>query len=74
MTEYIIIVALIAIAAIAIISTFGQNLRALFAASAGVLGGDTNATLSGYGSEGSNTKAGARNLANFGNNTPEGLP
>ncbi len=39
MTEYIIIVALIAIAAIVVITIFSQNLRALFAASANELAG-----------------------------------
>jgi pilus assembly protein Flp/PilA len=39
MTEYIIIVALIAIAAIAVITVFSQNIRALFAASANELAG-----------------------------------
>jgi pilus assembly protein Flp/PilA len=43
MTEYIIIVALIAIAAIGIITIFGENIRALFATSANALGGDINA-------------------------------
>jgi len=67
MTESIIIVALLAIAAIGMITIFGQNLRALFASSAGVLGGDTNATLTGYGSTGSRYKAGSRTLSDFGN-------
>ncbi len=49
MTEYIIIVALIAIAAIGIITVFGQNLRALFAASSNALGGQTNQTTSAAG-------------------------
>ncbi len=39
MTEYIIIVALIAIAAIGIITIFGENIRALFAVSADALAG-----------------------------------
>ena len=42
MTEYIIIVALIAIAAIGIITIFGQNIRALFSASAAALAGETD--------------------------------
>ena len=40
MTEYIIIVALIAIAAIGVITIFGNNLRNLFAASANALAGN----------------------------------
>ncbi|MBW1808192.1 MAG: hypothetical protein JRJ87_08360 [Deltaproteobacteria bacterium] len=43
MTEYIIIVALIAIAAIGVISLFGDNIRALFATSANALGGNEDA-------------------------------
>lgn len=40
MTEYIIIVALIAIAAIGVVGLFGDNIRALFGASADALQGD----------------------------------
>jgi pilus assembly protein Flp/PilA len=40
MTEYIIIVALIAIAAIGVVSLFGDNIRALFATSANALAGE----------------------------------
>lgn len=39
MTEYIIIVALIAIAAIGVVSLFGDNIRKLFATSANALAG-----------------------------------
>jgi Flp pilus assembly pilin Flp len=39
MTEYIIIVALIAIAAIGVVTLFGQNIRAMFAASTDALTG-----------------------------------
>ncbi len=41
MTEYIIIVALIAIAAIGVITLFGDNIRALFGQSANALAGET---------------------------------
>ena len=44
MTEYIIIVALIAIAAIGVITLFGNNIRRLFGASADALAGGTNVT------------------------------
>jgi Flp pilus assembly pilin Flp len=44
MTEYIIIVALIAIAAIGVITLFGDNIRRLFGQSADALGGDTAIT------------------------------
>ncbi|RKG97398.1 hypothetical protein D7Y13_39240 [Corallococcus praedator] len=40
MTEYIIIVALIAIAAIGVITLFGDNIRKLFGASAAALAGN----------------------------------
>jgi Flp pilus assembly pilin Flp len=43
MTEYIIIVALIAIAAIGVVSLFGDNIRRLFATSANALAGNENA-------------------------------
>ena len=39
MTEYIIIVALIAIGAIAVVTLFGNNIRALFGTSANALAG-----------------------------------
>lgn len=42
MTEYIIIVALIAIAAIGVITLFGDDIRKLFGASANALAGETN--------------------------------
>lgn len=41
MTEYIIIVALIAIAAIGVITLFGDNIKALFGVSADALAGET---------------------------------
>ncbi len=44
MTEYIIIVALIAIAAIGVITLFGNNIRRLFGASADALAGTTEVT------------------------------
>jgi Flp pilus assembly pilin Flp len=44
MTEYIIIVALIAIAAIGVITLFGDNIRALFGQSANALAGETTVT------------------------------
>lgn len=42
MTEYIIIVALIAIAAIGVITLFGDNIKALFGMSADALAGDVS--------------------------------
>ncbi|MDA3863254.1 MAG: hypothetical protein PF689_05225 [Deltaproteobacteria bacterium] len=44
MTEYIIIVALIAIAAIGVVTLFGDNIRKLFGSSANALAGNTDVT------------------------------
>ncbi len=51
MTEYIIIVALIAIATIAVVTIFGTNIRALFGASANALQGTSTDTTELGGSE-----------------------
>lgn len=45
MTEYIIIVALIAIFAIGTITLFGDNIKALFAAASDVLAGEQTVTV-----------------------------
>ncbi|WP_224245606.1 Flp family type IVb pilin [Hyalangium gracile] len=47
MTEYIIIVSLIAIASIGVITLFGDNIRKLFGASAAALAGNANVTNEG---------------------------
>lgn len=65
MTEYIIIVALIAIAAIGVITLFGDNLRQLFASSAEALAG--NDTVANNGSTASQSTV-KKNLSNFGTN------
>lgn len=66
MTEYIIIVALIAIAAIGVITVFGQNIRALFAVSANALGGNTSQGTAAAGGAGANFAAAKkRTLGNF---------
>ena len=44
MTEYIIIVALIAVAAIGVVTLFGDNIRDLFGASAQALSGNESAS------------------------------
>jgi Flp pilus assembly pilin Flp len=61
-TEYIIIVALIAIAAIGIITLFGDNIRNLFGASADSLGGDDDIA-----NRGTQSNAGLtdKNMSNF---------
>jgi Flp pilus assembly pilin Flp len=72
MTEYIIIVALIAIAAIGVISIFGQNIRALFATSANALAGNTSQTTTAAGATNTTySKGGKRTLGDF-NDTNNG--
>ena len=67
MTEYIIITALIAVAAIGVISLFWDNLRKLFGASAQALAGKQDVTSSGdqQRREGLEKKS----LSNFGKNS-----
>jgi pilus assembly protein Flp/PilA len=65
MTEYIIIVALIAIATIAVVTLFGDNLRQLFGASANALAGNTSNANTGKNATGATN---SRNVANFGQN------
>ncbi|MGC4115628.1 MAG: hypothetical protein QM765_13695 [Myxococcales bacterium] len=70
MTEYIIIVALIAIAAIAVITLYGQQLRALFAASANAMGGqEMNANAAAAGGGYKRSAAERKGVANFGTNS-----
>ena len=64
MTEYIIIVALIAIAAIGVVSLFGDNIRALFATSANALAANESATAETE--EADDKMYGHRDLKNFG--------
>lgn len=63
MTEYIIVVALIAIAAIGVITVFGDNIRQLFGASANALGGSTAASTN---LRNANTQMGNKKLTDFG--------
>ncbi len=63
MTEYIIIVALIAIAAIGVVTVFGDNIRKIFGTSANALNGQTAATT---GTQGAGMTADKRNITNFG--------
>jgi pilus assembly protein Flp/PilA len=62
MTEYIIIVALIAIGAIFVVTVFGDNIRALFGTAANSLAGQP-ATIEGTPVDESATK---KDLKNFG--------
>ncbi|AGC46888.1 MULTISPECIES: hypothetical protein [Myxococcus] len=65
MTEYIIIVALIAIAAIGVVTLFGDNIRKLFGASAAALAGNSNVQNDG---ESSNARLNKKTMKNFGEN------
>jgi Flp pilus assembly pilin Flp len=65
MTEYIIVVALIAIAAIGIITLFGNNIRRLFGASAEALAGAETVENTGQTAE---RQLQEKNLASFGEN------
>ncbi|MFL5322160.1 MAG: hypothetical protein ACJ790_21060 [Myxococcaceae bacterium] len=65
MTEYIIIVALIAIAAIGVITLFGDNIRRLFGSSADALGGDT--AISNPNTTSSSAVTKKKGLKDFGN-------
>jgi len=68
MTEYIIIVALIAIAAIGVITLFGNNIRRLFGASADALAGNTSVTS---GAKTASDALKAKDLKTFGQNNAE---
>jgi len=64
MTEYIIIVALIAIAAIGVVTVFGQDIRQLFGATTDSLSGNTSVQSK---AKSGKTQADAKkNLKNFG--------
>ncbi len=63
MTEYIIIVALIAIAAIGVVTIFGDNIRDLFAGATNALAGEKKVTVGTEKASKEHTKT--RNLKNF---------
>ncbi|MBI2893268.1 MAG: hypothetical protein HYY06_06920 [Deltaproteobacteria bacterium] len=63
MTEYIIIVALIAIAAIGVVTIFGDNIRDLFAGATNALSGETAVKVDSEKARTSHTKS--RTLKNF---------
>jgi Flp pilus assembly pilin Flp len=65
MTEYIIIVALVAIGAIFVVTVFGDNIRALFGASANALTGDTGTTPEQLGGKTVSEEDLKKNLSNF---------
>ena len=64
MTEYIIIVALIAIAAVGVVTLFGNNIRKMFGASANVLAGKET----GNDRKTSNTTLNSKKIGNFDQN------
>jgi pilus assembly protein Flp/PilA len=66
MTEYIIIVALIAIAAIGVVSLFGDNIRRLFGSSANALTGDES--VENKSKEAKDSVIGHKGLKKFGDN------
>lgn len=63
MTEYIIIVALIAIAAIGVVTLFGDNIRKLFGSSANALAGETDVETEALEAKGKHTDT--KTLDNF---------
>jgi pilus assembly protein Flp/PilA len=65
MTEYIIIVALIAIAAIGVITLFGDNIRHLFSASADALAGETSVTPDSVANSGKGKNISKKGLKDF---------
>ncbi len=65
MTEYIIIVALIAIAAIGVVTRFGDNIKALFGAAATALAGQDNVTPN---TKASNAALEKKTIKTFGQN------
>lgn len=67
-TEYIIVVALVAIAAIAVVTMYGQNLRALWASSSNALGGAQEGSAIKGGALSTWNKVKRKNLQNFGQN------
>ncbi len=64
MTEYIIIVALIAIAAIGVVTIFGDNIRDLFAGATNALSGETAVKVDSEKARSSHTKT--KTLSSFG--------
>ena len=69
MTEYIIVVALIAIGTIGVITLFGDNIRALFGASADALAGNQSPNNNAKQTSQSNALQQQKTLQNFGQNS-----
>lgn len=66
LTEYIIVVALVAIAAIGVVTVFGDNVRRIIGTSADALAGSS---ASGTGAKDSGTAARHRNIKDFAKET-----
>jgi len=66
MTEYIIIVALIAISCIAVVTIFGDNIRKIFGASVNALANSATASTGAASAQNSSTH---RNIVNFAEQT-----
>ncbi|MBI5542869.1 MAG: Flp family type IVb pilin [Deltaproteobacteria bacterium] len=71
-TEYIVIVALLAIATIAVVTMYSQNLRALFASSGDSLGGREEGSARKGGSLSTWNKVKRKGVKNFGSNAHYG--
>ena len=67
MTEYIIMVALIAIAAIGIYTIFGQQIRAVISSMGGQLSGDTASETADYSGDLSGQEGKEVTMGDFGN-------
>lgn len=67
LTEYIVVVALVAVAAIGVVSVFGKDIRELFAAATGSMAGETSTSNK---AKRANVKE--KGLSNFGNTTKSG--
>ena len=67
MTEYIIIVALIAIAAISIFTLFGKQIRSVVSSTGGQLAGDTGSETESYQDELTDQAKKDVNLGDYGN-------
>ncbi|HEY3451091.1 MAG TPA: VWA domain-containing protein [Myxococcales bacterium] len=70
LTQLFVVLGLVVVVAFAVITVFGQNLRALFSASSQALGGDeANANVSNAGSAGVSFSSKRKAIQNFGSNS-----
>lgn len=66
LSEYLIIVALVAVAAIGVVTVFGKDIRELFATTTGALAGEKSTN-----NDAKRAKAGDKTLKNFGKTSSE---